>query len=108
MLPLRRGANLRFFVLTRPVYPSDGLLDPILGPLGAVLSAFLGLLGLSWAILGGRTSHAEGPEEACRGSLELSWAVVGVFGIVGGLVQPSGGPFGPPFGCFSVHFLFFF
>ena len=80
MLPPRREANFSFFVLSRP-HPSDGLLDPILGALGAVLGFFLGLLGLSWALLGGRTSRAEGPEEASKGSLELSWAMVGVSGV---------------------------
>ena len=64
VLPPRRGADFRNFVLTRSVHPSDSLLDPILGPLGAVLGPVLGLLGLSWALLGGRTSRPEGPEEA--------------------------------------------
>ena len=64
VLPPRREANFRFFVLTCTVHPSDGLLDPILGPLAAVLGSLLGLLGLSWALLAGRTSRAEGPEEA--------------------------------------------
>ena len=64
VLSHQREANFSVFVLTRSVHPSDGLWDPILGPLGAVLDPFLGLLGFSWALLGGRTSRAEGPEEA--------------------------------------------
>ena len=63
-LGARSGRFGALFVLTRSVHPSDGLWDPILGPLGAVLDPFLGLLGFSWALLGGRTSRAEGPEEA--------------------------------------------
>ena len=53
MLPPMREADFRIFVLTRSVHLSDGLLDPILGPLGAVLGPVLGLLGLYWALLGG-------------------------------------------------------
>ena len=64
MLPPTREADFRIFILTRSVHLSDGLLDPILGPLGAVLGPVLGLLGLSWALLGGRTSRPESPEEA--------------------------------------------
>ena len=60
MLPPRREADFRIFVLTRSVHLSDGLLDP----LWAVLGPVLGLLGLSWAPLGGRTSRAERPGEA--------------------------------------------
>ena len=63
-LPPRREADFHIFALTRSVHPSDGLLDPILGPLGAVLGPVLGLLGLSWALLDGRTSRPEGLEEA--------------------------------------------
>ena len=45
-LPPRREADFHIFALTRSVHRSDGLLDPILGPLGAVLGPVLGLLGL--------------------------------------------------------------
>ena len=64
MLLPRRETDFRILILTRSVHLSDGLLDPILGPLGAVLGPVLGLLGLSWALLGGRTSRPEGLEEA--------------------------------------------
>ena len=63
-LPPRREADFHIFALTRSVHPSDGLLDPILGPLGSILRPVLGLLGLSWALLGGRTLRPEGLEEA--------------------------------------------
>ena len=63
LLP-RREADFHIFVLTRCVHTSDDLLDPILGPLGSILRPVLGLVGLSWALLGGRTSREEGPEEA--------------------------------------------
>ena len=46
MLPPRREADFRIFVLTRSVHLSDSLLGPILGTLGAVLGPVLGLLGL--------------------------------------------------------------
>ena len=64
VLPPWRGIDFCIFVRTRPIHPSDNLLDPILGPLGAVLGPVLGLLGLSWALLGGRTSRAEGLGDA--------------------------------------------
>ena len=59
--PAKAGSRFVIFVPTRSVHPSDGLLDPILG---AVLGPFLGLLGLSWALLGGLTARPDGPEEA--------------------------------------------
>ena len=59
-----READFHIFVQTRCVHTSDDLLDPILGPLGSILRPILGLLGLSWALIGGRTSCEEGPEEA--------------------------------------------
>ena len=64
VLPPKRDANFSFFVQTCSVHPSDGLLDPIFGPLGAVLGLVLGLPGLSWALLWGRTSRAGSPGEA--------------------------------------------
>ena len=45
------------------------------------MGPLLGLLGLSWAVRGGRTRRAEGPEEARRASLELSGAMVRVSGL---------------------------
>ena len=88
-----REHDFRFFVLSRSFDPSDRLFDRMLGPLGAVLGPVLGLLGLSWAVRGGRTRRAEGPEEARRASLELSGAMVGVSGLSRVLFRGPWSPF---------------
>ena len=87
-----REANFHFFALSRSSDPSDGILDPILGLLGAILGPVLGLLGLSWAFLGGRTWRAKGPTRP----VELSWAMFGVSGPFRGRFRGLWGPFWRP------------
>ena len=71
VLSLTREAHFHFFALSRSFDASDRLLDPTLGSLGALLGPVLGLLGLSWALLGGRTWRANGLDEVRGDSLEL-------------------------------------
>ena len=102
VLPLRRGANFSFFVPSRSFDPFDPFPDPILGPSWAVLGPVLGLLGLFLAVLGGRTWRAEGPEEAGKDLLKLSWACCGSLGPFGALFEASGAPFRRLWGCFRA------
>ena len=93
-LPPRREADFRIFVRTRSVHPSGGLLDPILGPLGAVLGLIWGLLRLSWAFLGGRTSRSRVSKRLERAPWSFTGPWSGFVGPIGGLFEPSEAPFG--------------
>ena len=98
VLPPRREANFSVFVLTRYVHPSDGLLDPILalwGPSWAPFWASWGSLGPSWGA-GPRTPRAPKRLQGAPWSCPGPWS--GCLGSVGGLFEPCGASFGPPFG----------
>ena len=99
MLSFRQGHDFRFFVLSRAAHASDPLLDPISGPLGAVLGPVLTLLGLPWALFGGPDLARRGPPRGLKG---LLGAVLGHGRDFEALSGAFSSPLGPLSGIFRA------